>query len=69
MPDSKRGPSAAEIARRNAATLGEPLNAVMKTAATARALAPGYRTTSAAKRSDWVAKTSKLTARSPRMKP
>ncbi len=67
MPDSK--PSAAEIASRNAATLGGPLNPVMKTAATARELAPGYRTTSAANRSDWVAKTSKLTARSPRMKP
>ncbi len=67
MPDSKR--SAAEIARRNAAAFGKPLNPVMKTAATARALACDHRTTSATNRSDWVAKTSKLTARSPRMKP
>jgi hypothetical protein len=61
---------AGEIARRSAAAAGKPCNTVIKTAATARELAQrGAAITSAAKRSLWVAKTSRLTARLPRMKP
>ena len=59
---------AAEIARRSSEAAGKPCNSVIKTAATAREVQRAA-ITSAAKRSLWLANTSRLTARLPRMKP